>query len=161
LKGDAKPIRAIRELFKRQSELAEGFRLLITCNVRVKDQGELDRVLRDIEGELDELGVEVGKTIQWYLGKTVDWKMKVWLPRTLDTLATAFRFSLQDFRALKYEGTGGSFMIHFVLGFRYDPSRSTGKSLSPLALLAEPLYYIKGNRIAKVQEEPPAPKKRP
>lgn len=156
LKGDARPIRAIRKLFEHQSALESGFRLLITSNVRVKDKGELNIVFKDLKKELSDLGREAEEAVNWYLGQNVDWQMKVWLPRTLDTIATAFRFSVQDFKAFRYEGTHGSYMVHFGLGFRFDPERSTARAMSPIDLLEEPLYCLKGGRLAKAEEEPPS-----
>ncbi len=155
LTGEARPLQAIRELFEHQSVLHASFRLFITSTVRVRDQGELDKVFDDIARELAKLGINADQTIEWYANRTVEWKMKVWLPRTLDTIATAFRFALRDHKAFRYAGTGGSCMVHFALGFEYDPERTTAKSLSPLDLLSEPLYCVRGKHVSKVQEEPP------
>lgn len=156
LNGDSRHLAAIRELFRKQEIGKRDFRLVITCNARNKDKGELDKVLLDIGEELRRLGRDPTENIEWHVKGPIDCKLKVWVPMLLERYASTFRFTLTDYRVVTYSGTGKARMVHFSLRFSFSPDRLNVKQLRPDILLTAPLFEARDGEVKPSARIPPS-----
>jgi hypothetical protein len=111
--GKAKRPQSIAKLFEEQAKRDRDFLLFISTNIDNEDQGEVRNALLDIERELNKLGVNVGQTVQGYIGHELEEaRLKVYVPYLISNLAARW-YQCEHAKAIYYEGNRGTRMMNF------------------------------------------------
>ncbi len=152
--GSASNPTAIEHLVRWQAQLKGSFLLIITFNLRDKDQIEYERYIKQIENALKGYrGTGLTENIEFHLSKgkpTNVYKLKICVPTTV-YVAGLPHYDFTFRRVYHYKT-----FVHFVLEMRYIEGEALGNIPSPdvlIDILNKPIFNIEGKHI---QERKPA-----
>ena len=125
--GRAKRTQSISNLLSSQSEHNKDFLLFISTNFDYVDEGEINRVLQDIDRELNKIGVRGSATIKSILeNRQNESRLKVYVPYIIKSL-TAQYFKCEFHKPVFYSGNRSTRMVHFSFSLQRTSNYLAGK----------------------------------
>jgi len=139
-RGDAKRVRAIKELFRRQQ--GQSFVFLLTVSVRHTLGEEISEYINGLRGLYNDSGWH--NTIDWYLGlgeREFEYALKALVPPFIRAAAAPYMFRTTCHPPISYIGHERARMVHFAFELEAQSgnlqafSRQNDRDLIELPLL--------------------------
>lgn len=151
--GKSKRTQSISNLFSRQADHNKDFLLFISTNFDYGDDGEIDRVLQDIDRELTKIGVLENSTIKSILNnksKSNEARLKVYVLYVIKSL-TARWYKCELYKPIFYLGNRNTPMAHFAFSIKHNSNYVAGKpNLSDIVeILNLPAFVCKEGELTE------------
>ena len=149
--GRSKRTQSISNLLARQADHNKDFLLFISTNFDYVDEGEIERVLKDINRELEKMGVRAQSTLEPLLRYRSDGaQLKVYVPYIIKSL-TAQSYKCEFNKPVFYFGNRDTRMVHFAFWLRRTSNYLAGKpNLSDMVeILNLPAFICKDGKLTE------------
>jgi hypothetical protein len=126
-RGKSRRSDAIGQLLYQQAAFDKDFMLFISSNLDNEDQGEIKRVLTDINREFGKIGIDANETINSIIHhKSEEARLKIYLPFVINRLADRW-YKCEFNKSVFYLGNRDTRMMHFSFWLKRTSKYSVGK----------------------------------